>query len=150
MSEPQFAESAAAIKEFLAQRVMDTGYATRFAEAVCQCGCRVFSLEVDENVGEAWWFCQACKTVYLLHCVASDESYEGSPDYEAVDCVCTCDESNFEIVVGVTLYGQGDTARTAYIGCRCVACARIECYASWPRVDTPYCQFFDAMKLPRD
>jgi hypothetical protein len=149
MSDSAFAESAASIREFLAQRVMDTGYAIRFAEAVCQCGCWVFSLEVDENVGEAWWFCQTCNAVYLLHDVASKEAYEGSPDYEAVDCVCMCDQSKFQIVVGVTLYGQGDTARTTYIGCRCAACGRIECYASWPRVDMPYSRFFDTMRQPR-
>jgi hypothetical protein len=149
MSESVFAESAASIPEFLAHRVMDAGFATRFADALCQCGCRVFSLDVDETVGEAWWFCQACDAVYLLHGVATDGPYEGSPEYEAVDCVCTCAQSKFEIVVGVTLYGEGGTARTAYIGCRCVACGRVACYASWPRVDMPYSRFFDTMKQPR-
>jgi len=145
MSEPDFA----AIREFLAHRVMDSGYATRFADAVCQCGGRVYSLEVDEAVGEAWWFCRACNAAYLLHDAAAGESYEGSSEYEAVDCACTCNQSGFEIVVGVTLYGQSDTARTAYLGCRCVACGRIECYASWPRVDAPYSGFFDTMRRPR-
>lgn len=145
MSESASADSAASIREFLAHEVMDTGYATQFADAVCQCGSRVFSLEVDEEVGEAWWFCQACNAVYQLR----DAGTEGSPKYEAVDCVCTCDQSEFEIVVGVTLYGQSDTARTAYIGCRCVACGRIACYAEWPRVDSPYSEFFGTMQQPR-
>jgi hypothetical protein len=138
-------ESAAAIREFLAGQAMDTGYATQFADAICQCGCRVFSLEVDEEVGEAW-FCQACNA-YLLH--DADGPDEGSTDYEAVDCVCTCDQDKLEITVGVTLYGQSETARTAYVGCKCVACGRIECYASWPQVDAPYPRFFDTMKQPR-
>ncbi len=140
-------ESAAAIREFLSRQVMDTGYATQFADAICQCGCRVFSLDVDEEVGEAWWYCQACNAVYLLHDAGGPD--EGSTEYEAVDCVCTCDQDKFEIVAGVTLYGRSDMARTAYIGCRCVACGRIECYASWPRVDAPYSGFFDTMWQPQ-
>lgn len=141
MGEPGFG----AIPEFLAHRVMDSGYATRFADALCQCGGRVFSLEVDEEVGEAWWFCRACDAVYQLR----DPGAGGSPGYEPVGCACTCGQSGFEIAVGVTLYGQRDTARTAYIGCRCVACGRIECYASWPRVDAPYPEFFGTMQRPQ-
>jgi hypothetical protein len=84
--------------------------------------------------------------VYLLHDVATDDHYDGSPNYDPVDCVCPCGESEFEIVVGVTLYGSSDTARTAYIGCRCAACGQMGCYASWPRVDMPYSQFFSTMR----
>jgi hypothetical protein len=141
-----FAESAVSIRNFLAQRFMDTGYATQFADAICQCGHQVFSLDVDEMVGEACWYCQACDAVYLFHSVETDEYYDGSPDYEAVDCICPCNQSKFEIVVGVTLYGRTDTARTAYIGCRCVECGLMGCYASWPRVDMPYSRFFSNMK----
>jgi hypothetical protein len=138
-------EPPTSIRELLARRFMDAGYATQFADALCQCGQRVFTLEVDEVVGEACWFCQACEAVYLLH-DAADESYAGSPNSDPVDCVCRCEQSRFEIVVGVTLYGQTDTARTAYIGCRCVACGLMGCYASWPRVDMPYSRFFSSMR----
>ena len=79
----------------------------------------------------------------------SDDFLESSPDYSAVDCVCTCERDKFEIVVGVTLYGKSDTARIAYIGCKCVACGRVECYASWPRVDAPSQRFFGTMKQPQ-
>src|SRR5262249_9711474 len=112
----------------------------------CQCGCRVFSLEVDETVGEACWFCQACDAVPLLRDSATDGPSDGSPEYEAVDCVCPCGQSRFEIVVGVTLYGHSDTARTAYIGCRCVACGLLGSYASWSRVDLLSPRFFASMK----
>jgi hypothetical protein len=142
MGEPDFA----AILEFLAG-VMDSGYAIQFADASCQCGGRVFSVEVDEKLGEAWWFCRACNSVYRLHDPGRSDD---SPDYEAIDCICTCNQSGFEVVVGVTVYGKSDTARTAYIGCRCVACGRIECYASWPRIDAPYSAFFDTMKQPQE
>lgn len=140
MGEPHFA----AIREFLAG-VMDSGYATRFADAVCRCGSGVFRVEVDEEVGEAWWLCRACDAAYQL----CDPGTGGSADYDAVDCECTCGESGFEVVASVTLYGEGDTARTAYLGCRCAACGRVECYASWPRVDAPYSEFFDTMRLPQ-
>src|ERR1700722_15394576 len=107
--------SSKLIRDLLAHQFMDTGYAVQFADAICDCGCRVFSLGVDETVGEACWFCQACNAGYLLHDGAPDDNYDGSPD--AVDCVCPCGQSEFEIVVGVTLYGSSDMARTAYIGC---------------------------------
>ena len=139
-------ESATAIRKFLAQ-AMDTGYATRFADATCVCGCRVFSLEADEQVGEAWWFCQACSAAYQLQDPGGPE--DSGAGYAAVDCVCTCGKDKFEIAVGVTLYGQSDTARTAYIGCRCVECGRVECYATWPRIDATYSDFFGTMREPR-
>jgi hypothetical protein len=141
----EFAESAASIPAFLAQRCMDEGYPTRFADAICQCGGRVFSLTVDETIGEACWFCDGCDAVYLFHSVETDEEYHGSPDSDEVDCVCPCGQDRFEIVVGASLYGRTESVRMAYIGCRCVACGLMGCYASWPRVDMPYARFFANM-----
>ena len=142
----EFAESAESIRGFLAQRSMDAGYATRFADAICQCGRRVFSLlEVDETHGEASWFCEACDAVYLFHSLPIDGDYRGHPDSDVVDCVCPCGQARFEIVVGVTLYGRTETARTAYVGCRCVSCGLMGCYGLWPRVDMPYSRFFSNM-----
>lgn len=138
----------AAIREFLAERVMDAGYRLRFANASCRCGCTVFALELDEDVGEAAWLCDACRMLYLLSDSGRDQA---SPQYEGVDCVCTCGNDRLEIVVGVTLYGdKDDFARTAYLGCRCVACNRIACYGSWPRVDHFAAQYFANMTRPRD
>jgi hypothetical protein len=139
-------EPAASIQEFLARRFMDAGDSTRFAEANCQCGCRVFALEVDETVGEACWVCEECGAVYLLHAVGTDEPYVGSPNYMPIDCQCTCGEAAFEIVVGVTLNGQDEMVQRAYLGGRCRACGLVACYASWPRVEMPNPRFFANMK----
>jgi hypothetical protein len=139
---------SAAIRSFLANEAMDTGYAVRFAGASCRCGAAVFTLLVNEDVGAAWLRCRECATAYALHDPPARPS-AGSAEGSAEECVCTCDADEFEVVAGVTLYGQSDTARTAYIGCHCVACGHIACYASWPRVDDPYAAFFATMTTPR-
>jgi hypothetical protein len=140
MDEPHTDE----IREFLAE-VMDSGYEIRFADAVCRCGCWAFTVKVDEEVGEARWFCQACRAAYWLH---DPGDFGDTPKSAPVDCVCRCEETVFEVVAGVTLYGASDTARTAYLGCRCVACGEVACYASWPRIDAPYNEFFDTISHP--
>jgi len=142
-------QTFAAIRSFLANRAMDTGYAVRFADATCRCGSAVFRVAVNEDVGAAWLYCTACDTSYSLHDVNARGTSAGSAEDSAEECVCTCDADEFAVVAGVTLYGQSDTARTAYIGCHCVACGRIACYASWPRVDDPHAAFFTTMTVPR-
>jgi hypothetical protein len=143
-------QTFAAIRSFLANRVTDRGYAVRFADARCRCGAAHFALTVNEDFGAAWMRCRACDTKYALHDPDTRGATAGSAEDSADECVCTCDADEFEVVAGVTLYGHGDTARTAYVGCRCVACGRIGCYASWPRVDSPFAEFFDTMKQPRE
>jgi hypothetical protein len=143
-------QTFAAIRSFLANEAMDTGYAVRFAVATCRCGVAVFTLKVNEAVGEAWLRCSACDTTYSLHDATAHRFSAGSAEDSAEECACTCDADEFAVVAGVTLYGQSDDARTAYIGCHCVACGRIECYASWPRVDAPHAAFFATMTEPRE
>lgn len=143
-------QTFAAIRSFLANRAMGAGYAVRFADARCRCGAAHFALTVNEDFGAAWLFCCACETGYALHDPDTRGSAVDSAEDSADECVCTCDADEFEVVAGVTLYGQSDTARTAYVGCRCVACGRIAYYASWPRVDAPHAEFFETMKQPRE
>lgn len=140
-------QTFAAIRSFLANEAMDSGYAVRFADASCRCRAAVFTLRVNEDVGAAWFYCTACDTSYSLH---DAPARGGSAEDSAEECACTCDADEFEVVAGVTLYGNSDTARTAYIGCRCVACGRIACYASWPRVDDPYAAFFSTITEPHE
>jgi len=133
------------IHDFL-REYMDAGYRTQLADVVCQCGGRVFSLAVDEVVGEACWICEECESAYLLHDVEGQVNYEGSREADLEDCVCSCHAEQFEVAVGVTLYGDSETARTAYIGCGCTTCGCIACYGSWPRVDLSFTEFFSNMK----
>lgn len=121
-----------------------------FADAVCECGGRVFWLEEDDDIGEAVWCCRACEAMYLFHDHGPDGYYEGNEASDPRDCVCLCDEraqAYFEITVGVGFYGGGDDfVRDLYIGCRCVACSRIACYSHWVRVDMPSQRVFANMR----
>jgi hypothetical protein len=143
-----YGDSAADIRQVLANDYRKSYPPTVFADAVCECGGRVFSLEVVEDYGEVTWFCKTCTAMYLFHDQEINGYYEGEADCEGEDCLCPCDQrrtSYFEITVGAALYEDSEDVRWLYIGCRCVACGLTACYADWNRVDLPYPRLFANM-----
>lgn len=142
-------DSAEDIREFLA-RHSSRGYpATHFEDAVCDCGGRVFTLQIDEDYGEAAWFCKACAAQYLFHSTNNHGYYEGDPEADTEYCACPCaphGASYFEITVGASLYECSEVVRWLFIGCRCVKCGLTACYSDWNRVDLPYQELFAHMK----
>ncbi len=143
-----YGDSAADIREVLARDCGKSDPLTVFADAVCDCGGRVFSLQIDEEHGEAAWSCKACDAQYLFHDREIAGYYEGDPEADTECCGCPCTnrgESYFEIAVGASLYDDSEDVRWVYIGCRCVACGLTACYAAWNRVDLPYPKLFAHM-----
>jgi hypothetical protein len=144
-----YGDTAADIREVLAHHYSHHYPATVFADAVCDCGGRVFSLQIDEEYGEAAWFCRDCDAQYLFHDRDINGYYEGDPEADTECCGCPCTDrgaSYFEITVEACLYDDSEGVRWIYIGCRCVACGLTACYADWNRVELPYPKRFAHMK----
>lgn len=140
-----YGESAADIR-VLFDRHSETGDPIKVArDVVCECGARVFSLQIDNKYQEAAWFCRACDSQYLFHTRRVAAPYEGDPEADTKCCNCPCTKrggSYFELAVGVSLYDASDDVDWAFIGCRCVACGLTGYLASWHRIEYPYAGLF--------
>jgi hypothetical protein len=140
-----YGDSAADIRELLSKHYSEEYPASRFADAVCVCGGRVFCLQTDEEYHIAAWFCKECDAQYVFHDRNIDGYYEGDPEADTECCGCPCTprgNSYFEITVGACLYEGSDDVRRVYIGCRCVSCGLTGSYSDWNRVDLPYQKLF--------
>lgn len=96
------------------------------ADAVCQCGGRLFRLALDEVVGAAVRTCVACGAKHPI-----GDSDEYLKDAELEECACACGNEEFEITVGVSLYEDSEDVKWLYLGCRCPKCGLTAPYADW-------------------
>lgn len=125
--EHYFSDSQDDIRTEVAQFSILKGYeATQFADALCQCGGKVFRLDTDEDEGAAVRTCIKCSG---RHAIADSDEYLA--DAELQGHCCLCDEDHFEITVGVSLYPASQDVRWLYIGCRCPSCGLTGVYADW-------------------
>lgn len=103
------------------------GYeATQFADALCNCGGRLFHLVMDEDEGAAVRTCIKCGG---RHAIADSAEYLA--DAELEDYGCLCGEDHFEITAGISLYPASQDVRWLYIGCRCPSCGLTGVYGDW-------------------
>jgi len=110
--------------------------AEHFADAVCQCGGKVFRLALDEAVGAAVRTCVACGAA---HPIGDSEEY--LKDAELEECACACGHEEFEITVGVSLYDDSEDVKWLYLGCRCPKCGLTAPYADWSNEFNGYKEF---------
>ncbi|MCX6953354.1 MAG: hypothetical protein NTV51_14465 [Verrucomicrobia bacterium] len=111
-----------------------TGYEpTHFAEAVCRCGERVFTLSIDDTEGAAVRQCRSCQRSHAM-----GDSAEYLEDANLKECECPCGAGAFELTVGVALYRNTDDVRWIYIGARCPKCGLTACYADWKNEFSDY------------
>lgn len=104
------------------------GYlAEKFADAVCTCGSRVFSLLLDDNEGVATRVCIACDAE--AHPIGDSADFMEQAEEE--ECACPCGQESFEITVGVSLYADSEDVRWLYLGCRCPTCGLTAVYGDW-------------------
>ena len=100
--------------------------AVRFASSKCDCGCRTFALQTDEDAGVAIRTCTDCGQDHLMG-DSADHAEEASP--EAHECVC--ENEAFELVSGVCVYEGTHDVRWYYIACHCVECNLVGVFADW-------------------
>ena len=91
--------------------------AVRFAASKCDCGCRTFALQTDEEAGVAIRTCTDCGQEHLM---GDSAEYVEEAVPEVHECVC--ENEVFELVSGVSVYEGTHDVRWYYIACRCVEC----------------------------
>jgi hypothetical protein len=130
----RYGESQADIRaEILRYSKGVTYLAHQYADAVCQCGGKVFRLFLDDTQGLAERVCVTCEDEHPIG--DSDEFTEGA---EPDECACPCGGEEFEITVGVSLYDDSEDVRWLYLGCRCPACRLTAVYGDWKNEYTGY------------
>jgi hypothetical protein len=123
----RYGDSQADIREEVARYSRLNGYvAQHFADAVCRCGGKVFTLRLDDCVGAAVRQCVSCAHE---HPIGDSDEYLEDADLE--DYACPCGGEAFEITVGVSLYDGSEDVKWLYLGCRCVACGLTAVYGDW-------------------
>ncbi|MEG2278746.1 MAG: hypothetical protein RSC37_01810 [Comamonas sp.] len=100
--------------------------AVRFASSKCDCGCRTFALQTDEEAGVAIRTCSDCGQEHLMG-DSADYVEEATP--EAHQCVC--ENEVFELMSGVSVYKGTHDVRWYYIACHCVECNLVGVFADW-------------------
>ena len=110
--------------------------AHQFADAVCQCGGRLFRLALDEVEGAAVRTCTACGHAHPI-----GDSAEYLDDAEPEECACPCGGGEFEITAGVSLYADTEDIRWLYLGCRCPHCGLTAVYGDWKNEFNGYQEF---------
>lgn len=109
---------------------------TNHKQVICACGSEVFQVDYDPEEEWVARYCTKCDAEVVMF---ADE-YADVPDckpkeYPNPELIrCLCDRDEFE-VVGLTspFFNDPDglSARTFYLGLRCVACGCLGEYASW-------------------
>jgi hypothetical protein len=133
-----YGDSQADIREEVTRYSEDNYVAHHFADAVCECGGRQFSLLLDNNEGAAVRECARCGASHPI-----GDSDEYLKDAELGLCSCVCGGEDFEITVGVSLYEDSQDVRWIYIGCRCTKCGLTGVYGDWKNEYIGYQELLD-------
>jgi hypothetical protein len=100
--------------------------AVRFAASKCDCGCRTFALQTDEEAGVAIRTCTDCGQEHLMG-DSADYVEEAVPETHE----CVCENEVFELMSGVSVYEGTHDVRWYYIACHCVECNLVGVFADW-------------------
>lgn len=124
----RYGDSQADIRIEILRYSKGVGYlAEHFADAVCECGGKVFDVSLDANEGFASRVCVICNPA--AHPIGDSAEYMEEAEEE--DCACPCGKEGFEITVGVSLYSDSEDVRWLYLGCRCPSCGLTAVYGDW-------------------
>ncbi len=102
-----------------------------FVDVRCECGNDSFHLLTDEDAGVAIRQCTECGYQHMM-----GDSGDFADEAEVEQHVCVCEADIFQITAGVHRYRNQDATpstdvRWLYIGCRCIQCGLVGCYADW-------------------
>jgi len=130
----RYGDSQADIRaEILRYSTSNEYVAEHFGDAVCVCGARGFRLALDDDEGAAVRTCTGCSAEHPI-----GDSGEYLADAELSECACPCENEDFEITVGVSLYEGSEDVRWLYLGCRCPKCGLTAVYGDWKNEYTGY------------
>ncbi len=143
-----YGDSGADIHELMARHRESGDPIEIVRDVICECGGRVFSVQLDDEYQEAAWICRSCDAQYLFHAKRVKGYYEGDPDADTEYCRCPCTPkggSYFELAVGVSLYTGREDVDWVFLGCQCVACGLTGYLTEWHRVEYPHAELFSHM-----
>lgn len=122
-----YGDSQADIRDEILRYSKRNAYpAHHYADAVCKCGGRLFTLRMDDAAGAAIRKCVSC---FEEHAIGDSEDYLKEAELQIYQCVCL--ENIFEITIGVSLYRDSEDVRWLYVGCRCPKCGLTGVYGDW-------------------
>ena len=122
-----YGDSQEDIRPELIRYSQENGYPIdHFADCVCVCGNRHFTVEIDDAEGAAIRHCRSCEKKHPI-----GDSEEFLADAELEECSCLCKNDIFEITVGVSLYDHSEDVHWLYLGCRCIECGLLGSYGDW-------------------
>lgn len=120
-------DTSADLGEFLREVGADGYQVHVIRHCICRgCGADVFGVCGDPDEGTMRRTCRGCGRE---HFVAGSGEYWSDEGIQIM--VCACEEEDFNIAVGYSLYADGDGIRSLATAERCVACGRIGSFTSW-------------------
>ncbi|WP_330178833.1 hypothetical protein OHB26_20150 [Nocardia sp. NBC_01503] len=104
------------------------GYAIHeVRHSICEnCGTDVFGVSGNPAEGTIRRECRGCGTAHFV-ADCGDDWNDGSTQ----PMVCDCDQRDFNIAVGYSLYAAGSGIRALATAERCLSCGRIESFTGW-------------------
>ncbi len=135
--EYDYGDSQADIRDEILRYSTLNGYlAQHFADAVCKCSHRTFTLSLDDAAGVAVRTCAACGVIHPM-----GDSDQFMQEAQPEECACPCGKERFEITIGVSLYDDSRDMRWLYLGCRCPGCGLTAVYGDWKNEFEGYEEF---------
>jgi uncharacterized protein YacL (UPF0231 family) len=130
-----YGDSQSDIREEIIRYSKAVGYVadSHFADAVCKCGGRIFSILLDGDEGAVARTCIQCD---YQHPIGDSEDYLDEADLH--QCECLCGAETFEVTAGIALYPESDDVRWFYLGLRCQQCGLTGVYGDWKNEYTDY------------
>jgi hypothetical protein len=107
----RYGDGQADIRDEIRRYSADNYPAEHFADAVCGCGGRVFTVLLDDDTGAAARTCVACDDQQPI-----GDGEEYLDDAELGQCACPCGGEAFEVTAGVALYAGSEDVRWFYLG----------------------------------
>ncbi len=127
------------IKGYVEAYGSQSSYAVHeFRLAKCACSSVDFHLDADDTEGAAKRTCTKCSRQHFL---CDSEEVAEEAEFQHWRCGCGSEVTN--IGVGFSLRKKLGEIRWLYVGCRCVKCGILGCFAGWKIDYAPSRQLLD-------
>lgn len=130
--EYSYGDSATDVWDYFVWRDRNSPEPVRhWRHVVCPCGSGAFVVDYDPDSQFLERICTGCEAEVVMFEHEYSTPKKRPNDTDLLECICGADE--FEVVGVTEPFGadRPDSARTFYLGLRCVVCGCLGCYADW-------------------